>query len=109
MDHEGSDEARAINFRVDVPAEEKGGSYANFLVVWHTGHEFTFDFAATQPPEQDESDSDAPPVVPVHVVARVKIPVSVIFSVLRAINENMTRYEKKFGEISQRQPPEDTV
>jgi hypothetical protein len=32
-------------------------------------------------------------------VARVKIPTTVIFDVLRALNENMTRYEASFGEI----------
>lgn len=100
---ERAGEGRAVHFRVDVPAEEKGGSYANFLAVWHTGHEFTLDFAATQPPEvEEEDDPGSPVVVPCHVVSRLKIPVSVIFDVLRALNENMTRYESTYGEISRR-------
>jgi hypothetical protein len=37
--------------------------------------------------------------VPCRVVARVKIPPTVVFSLIRAINENMTRYEQAFGEI----------
>jgi hypothetical protein len=35
----------------------------------------------------------------------VRIPVTVIFDVLRAVNEDMTRYESLFGEI---RPPETT-
>jgi hypothetical protein len=37
--------------------------------------------------------------MPTRVVARVKIPVTLIYDVLRALNENMTRYEETFGEI----------
>jgi hypothetical protein len=41
------------------------------------------------------------------VVSRVRIPVSVIFDVLRALNENMTRYETAFGEIQRPQHREE--
>jgi hypothetical protein len=97
-EHEG--EAQEVEFRVDVPEKETGGRYANFLSVWHTGHEFTLDFSATQPPQpQNSDDPESPVVVPCHVVARVRIPPSLVFDVLRALNDNMTRYEAMFGEI----------
>ena len=97
-EHEG--EERPVNIRMDVPPEETGGRYANFLGVWHTGHEFTLDFAVTQPTHaEDPEDGESPVVVPCHVVARVRIPVSVVFDVLRALNDNMTRYEQTYGEI----------
>lgn len=102
-EHEG--EERPVNFRLDVPLEETGGRYANFLAVWHTVHEFTLDFASTQPPQaEDPEDGESPVVVPCHVVARVRIPVSVVFDVLRALNENMTRYEQTYGEIHRPEP-----
>jgi hypothetical protein len=41
------------------------------------------------------------------VVSRVKIPVTVLFDVLRALNENMTRYEQVFGEIRRPEGPPD--
>ena len=89
-----------LNFRIDVPEEQRGGAYANFLAVWHTAHEFTLDFAATQPVQKSDPESENSPfVVPCHVVSRVRIPRTVIFDVLRALNENMTRYEAAFGEI----------
>ncbi len=103
---EHEEERPQFNFRIDVPEGERGGVYANFLSVWHTPHEFTLDFAATQPPQRsDPADENSPFVVPCHVVARVRIPRTVIFDVLRAMNENMTRYEATFGEIQQPQPP----
>lgn len=98
---------RRVEFTIDLPPELAGGVYSNFLAVWHTRHEFTLDFASTQAViRPDDADPDSPVQVPCRVVARVKIPVSVIFDVLRAMNENMTRYESKFGEIST--PPKTT-
>ena len=85
------------NLNFQVPPDLEGGAYANILGVWHTGHEFTLDFAVTQPaiaPTPAE-----PTTVPCRVVARVKIPPSVIFEMLRAINQNMTIYDNQFGEI----------
>lgn len=96
-----------VTFRMDVPPEETGGRYANMLSIWHTAHEFTLDFGATQPPEQAEGDPGSPVVVPCRVVSRIRIPVSVVFDVLRALNENMTRYESAFGEIHRVEPREE--
>jgi hypothetical protein len=93
--------SRSQELRIEVPPEMQPGVYANFLSVWHTPYEFTLDFAATQPPVESE---DGPVVVPCRVVTRVKVPVTVMFDILRALNENMTRYERVFGEIRRPQP-----
>jgi Protein of unknown function (DUF3467) len=91
---------RPSRFEIQVPPEQEAGVYANFLSVWHTAYEFTLDFAATQPPQIDDgADPSSPARVPCRVVARVKIPPTVVFDLIRAINENMTRYEQAFGEI----------
>lgn len=84
-----------LEYRVSDDIE--GGLYANSVTIWHTGHEFTFDFASSLPPRQDE---DGEVTVPFKVVARVKVPVSMIFDLLQAINSNMTTYEETFGPIS---------
>jgi hypothetical protein len=91
-----AEEQRQPRFEVQAPPELEGGSYANFLSVWHTPFEFTLDFCSTLPARQDEEGT---PVVPCRVVSRVKIPTTMIFDVLRALNENMTRYEQAYGEI----------
>lgn len=89
-----------VRFDVYVPDNQMAGSYANLLNVWHTAHEFTLDFATTMPPESAVDDLGNPVVrVPVQVVQRVKVPPSLLFEIMRALNENMTRYEESFGSI----------
>ena len=99
---------RTTHFELNVPPELEGGAYANVLGVWHTVYEFTLDFAAMQPPQVvDENDPNSAAVVPCRVVSRVKVPVTVVFDLIRALNENMTKYEERFGEIHRPgQPPE---
>jgi hypothetical protein len=92
---------QATEFEVQVPPDMEPGVYANFLGVWHTAYEFTLDFAVTQPPQP----ADDHVKVPCRVVSRVKVPVTVLFDVMRALNDNMTRYEETFGEIRRPGPP----
>jgi hypothetical protein len=87
------------SFEVRLSEEMEPGVYANFLGVWHTGHEFTLDFAATQPP----TSTDEGTVVPCRVVARVKIPPTLVFDIIKTLNANLTGYEETFGDIK---PPE---
>ncbi|MGH3048701.1 MAG: DUF3467 domain-containing protein [Gaiellaceae bacterium] len=91
---------REINARFDVPAEWKGGVYANEVNVWHTPYEFTLDFAVTEPPEVDDPDDPQSPItIPNTVVARVRLPVGLISGVLQAVNASMTGYERSWGSI----------
>lgn len=102
----GSEEPqpREANFLINVPPELEGGSYANFLNVWHTEHEFTLDFAALQPPQLDNDDPTSAVNVPARVVARIRIPPTLVFAILQALNTNMTRYEEALGEIRRPEP-----
>ena len=89
-----------VRFDVDVPEDQAAGQYANLLNVWHTAHEFTLDFATTMPPEGAVDEDDQEFVrVPVRVVQRVKVPPTLLFDIIRALNDNMTRYEDAFGPI----------
>lgn len=85
-------------FEIQVPEEMREGSYANFLSVWHTQHDFTLDFAVTdQPVVEEEVDGVT---VPCRVVARVRIPATVADDVLRALAQNVTDFENTVGRIS---------
>jgi hypothetical protein len=86
--------AHEQKLEIKISEEIEGGVYANGAGVWHTPHEFTLDFFSTQPPAQTD-----PAVLPARVVARVKIPPTVIFELMRALNVNMTSYENTFGPI----------
>ena len=88
-----------------VPPDLVNGDYANMVAVWHTPYEFTLDFAVMLPPEMTEGP-DGQPLVPCQVVGRIKIPPTLVFDLMRTLNDNMSKYEKSYGEIRRPQPPE---
>lgn len=95
---------RPIELKIDVPPELEGGTYANVLNVWHTAYEFTLDFGVMQQVGEPE-DPGAALQVPVRVVSRVRIPVALLFEVLKALNTNMSGYEATFGPIRAPEAP----
>ena len=99
MAPEGTPEPQ-VRFEMSISETDVIGVYSNFLGVWHTAHEFTLDFAVTQP-AMAGTDDDGNPVtrVPCQVVARVRVPPTVLFDYLRTINENLSNYEASFGTI----------
>jgi hypothetical protein len=77
---------------IKVDDDERFGSYANFLVVSHSAHEFTLDFCQIMPGGEAGQ-------VSAEVVSRVKIAPTMVGKVIRALNTNMTGYEDKFGMV----------
>ena len=92
---------------LQVPDNMAAGVYSNVVRVWHTGYEFTLDFAVTQPVKSATFD-DRPgmQVVPARVVARVKIPPALMFELMQALSTNERLYEEKFGSIERPGGPE---
>lgn len=88
-------------FEITIPPELTGGVYSNVVNVWHTAYEFTLDFAVFEPTREDEAGNR---LVPCHVVSRVRVPVTLLFDLLQALNTNMTQYERLFGEIQRPEP-----
>ncbi len=80
--------------RVNVTEEQRQGTYANFLVVSHSPHEFTLDFCQLQP------GGDANETV-AEVVSRVRIAPTLVGKVIQALNTNMTNYEDRFGLVKE--------
>jgi hypothetical protein len=85
--------------RLHVPETIGQGVYANVVAVWHTAHDFTLDFAVAGMPQPAD---DGTPVVPAEVVARVKVPTSVIFQIAQAIATNVDGYERSYGPLTPR-------
>ena len=73
---------REIVSRFDVPDEWKIGLHANEVNVWYTPYEFTL-------------------TIPHTVVAHIRIPVGLVFGVIKAINASMTGYERDWGTIQE--------
>ena len=81
---------------MDFPKELIGGVYSNNMAVSHTREEFIMDFLMIAPP------SGA-------VNARVIVSPSHIKRIIKALDENMTRYEEKFGTVQTAAPPMENV
>lgn len=83
-----------------IPPELEAGVYADVIAVWHTPHAFVLDFAAVGSPryahdgEPDEGVEDSP-----LMVARVRLPIGLVFALLQAISARMERYEYEWGEM----------
>lgn len=87
-----SDQPQSL--QVNVPPEQVAGQYANLVGVWHTPHEFAIDFCIIQP-----FTGHGPDTVAAQVVSRVRIPPTIVFDLLRALNQDLGEYEAAYGEI----------
>ena len=77
---------------VSVNDELKHGTYANFLLVSHSPHEFTLDFCQVLP-------GGEPGKPRAEVVSRVKVAPTLVGKIIQALNTNMTNYEDKHGMV----------
>jgi len=80
-------------FSIFVPPELEAGVYANLLQASYSTHEFTLDFCVSVPAEEIDEEARF------RVVSRIKVPVTIMLETIRRVNEVMTHYEDKFGEI----------
>jgi hypothetical protein len=87
---EGTPSSQKIE--IVVGDEIKHGTYANFLVIGHSPHEFTLDFCQVVPSGQEGK-------VKAEVVSRVKVAPTMVGKIIRALNTNMTNYEEKYGMV----------
>jgi hypothetical protein len=96
-----------IEFESHADPALEAGAYANGLAIWHTVHEFTFDFFVSSGPPQEASTPGGERVIraPHRLVARIRVPPTSVFDIIRTINQNLTLYEQKFGQI--RMPGQD--
>ena len=82
--------------RVEIKLPEKlaGGVYANNMVVSHTQEEFVLDFLAVYNPRSGV------------VASRVVLSPGHLKRVVRALSENLARYESRFGQLTEAPSPE---
>ncbi len=79
------------------------GTYANGVGVWSVPNDFTLDFFIGLPPEPGADPETGEPivVVPQQVVARIKIPPSLVFNLMRNLNAALEQHEQEHGPIPQ--------
>ncbi|MEI2717775.1 MAG: DUF3467 domain-containing protein [Candidatus Nanopelagicales bacterium] len=77
------------HINVHVPADARGGVWANFAAVAHSPYEFTLDFVRME--YANETDTELPGVL----VARVNLSPLLVTQLIDALQENWERYADK--------------
>ena len=72
--------------KVNFPEKLQGGVYSNNMIVTHTREEFVMDYLMVVPPAGA-------------VTARIIVSPGHMKRIVAALNENMQKYEQKFGTI----------
>jgi len=87
------------NVEVQMPEELIGGTYADFVAVWHSRDSFTLDFAAMAGPQQTVTNEAGERVVrgKARVVSRVRIPPAQVFELMKALEKQLTQWEQSTG------------
>jgi hypothetical protein len=87
-----SDETSKRQVQIKVPDDQLRGAYANQMVVSHTGEEFLLDFVNLFPPQG-------------LVTARVIVSPGHLKRMIRALSENLARYETRHGPVQEAPAP----
>ena len=75
-------------FQIELPQQTAQGEYANFAIITHSSSDFVLDFARV-----------LPGVPKAQVRSRVILAPEHAKRLLMALQENIVRYEKEFGQI----------
>lgn len=76
------------NLALDISPEEMLGTYANLAIISHSPSEFVIDFARLMPGVESAK-----------VIRRLIMTPDHTKRLLRALQDNVRRYEQEFGEI----------
>ena len=79
--------------KVRFPENMMGGAYSNHMIVLHTKEEFIMDFIMASPPAGT-------------VTARVISSPGHVKRIINALQDNVKKYEEKFGEIKEAKAPQ---
>jgi hypothetical protein len=94
-------QGQPVAVQIRTPEKWTAGVYANGIGVWSTQTEVTLDFFVSLAPEQGTNpDGQQFLVSPQEIVARVKIPPSLVFQVMRNLANAQDQYESQWGKIA---------
>ncbi|MDR1238137.1 MAG: DUF3467 domain-containing protein [Propionibacteriaceae bacterium] len=80
------------HIQVRMPVELAAGAFADFIRAWHTDEAFVLDFAAFSEPPRMEDDKV---IRDATVVSRVRIPPSQVFELMKALEQQLSAWEKE--------------
>jgi hypothetical protein len=80
--------------QIALPPKHLAGVFADFVRAWHTKDAFVLDFAAlTEPVQRDDDSGDL--VHNAAIVSRVRIPPSQVFELMKALEQQLSAWEKE--------------
>jgi len=89
-------EEKKQQIQIEVDESVVKGVYSNVAIIFHNENEFIMDFAFIHPPKAK-------------VVSRIITNPSHAKSFLKALEQNVAQYEKKFGVIKETKGPEESM
>jgi hypothetical protein len=92
-------------FEIEISAEVEQGLWADVVSLWHTPDSFVLDFAVLRRPPYAVEDAESHAVarvMPARIVARVRIPPSQVFELMKALEQQLSLWEQETG---RRNPP----
>jgi hypothetical protein len=85
-------------YSVEVPGDVVNGHYADVANLWHTRDVFVLDFAAlVGAPQRAEHEGNAVLNHQARVVTRVRIPPTQVFELMKALEAQLSAWEKETG------------
>lgn len=91
---------------VSATPDVEAGVYADFVSVWHQPHLFVLDFSVhTNPPQVMEVEGQRVVNVPARMVSRVRIRPEQIWEIMKALEQQLSRWEKEQGRTQRHQEP----
>ena len=94
---------KPINHQVNMqlPSEQEAGVPADFAAIWHTRDTFVLDFAAFKSAAEVSDSHDMRNVrQDAVVVSRVRIPPTQVFEMMKALEQQLSLWEKESGGIA---------
>ena len=88
--------AEEQKIKIKAKDEDLKGAYSNLMQILHTKEEFILDFFLVSPPQGVLS-------------SRVIMSPGHIKRMIKALEENVSRYEGKFGKIEEAEVPEKSI
>jgi hypothetical protein len=81
-----------------TPEAQVPGVAADMVGVWHTAESFVLDFSAFADPARVEIEEGVDVLVQrAQVVARVRIPPSQVFEIMKALEQQLSAWEHETG------------
>jgi len=81
--------------QMNMPPDGAAGVYADFVRAWHTKDAFVLDFANLVEPPRAEDDVV---ILNSTVVSRVRIPPAQVFELMKALEQQLSAWEKETGQ-----------